>query len=249
MHNAAYAECGLDWAYGIFRIPAADVDGALRAARALGLAGLNITMPYKADAALECEELSPTATTLGAVNTVRVREDARLFGDSTDGPGLLAAIAEIDVDPAGRRFLVLGAGGAGRAIALALGEAGAEVTVAARRLVAARAAATLAGGEACTLADVDGMLADVEVVVNVTPLGMQGEQPPFDASKLEATHVVVDTIYHPAETPLLAIARDRGATVANGLAMLVHQAALAFRLLTGMDAPLATMRAAAEAMG
>ena len=246
MHNAAYAACGLDWVYVAFTVPAGSAADALRAARSLGLAGLNVTMPHKTDAAAACDELTPTARRLDAANTVSVGESGRLLGDSTDGPGFLAALAELGVDPNGRRVLVVGAGGAGRAIANALGERGAQVVVAARRPEAARAAAALANGEALALDAVDGTIADVDVIVNATPLGMRGEAPPIDTARLGATHVVFDTVYHPAETPLMVAARARGATVTNGLSMLVHQAAAAFRVLTGVEAPLDAMQAAAE---
>jgi shikimate dehydrogenase len=246
MHNAAYAACGLDWVYAAFTVPPGGAADALRGAGALGLAGLNVTMPHKTDAAAACDELTPTARRLSAANTITVGEGGRLLGDSTDGPGFLAALSELGVDPNGRRVLVLGAGGAGRAIANALGEVGAHVVVAARRKEAAFTAATLADGEAITLDEIDGAIADVDVIVNATPLGMRGEGPPFDADRLGAMHVVFDTVYHPTETPLMVAARAKGATVTNGLSMLVHQAAVAFRVLTGVEAPLDAMRAAAE---
>lgn len=246
MHNAAYAACGLDWVYAAFTVPAGGAADALQAARALGMAGLNVTMPHKTDAAAACDELTPTARRLDAANTVSLGEGGRLLGDSTDGPGFLAALAGLGVDSKGRRVLVLGAGGAGRAIANALGAVGAHVVVAARRKEAAITAAALANGEAIELQDVDGELADVDVIVNATPLGMRGEAPPFDPSRLGVKHVVFDTVYHPTETPLMVAARARGATVTNGLSMLVHQAAVAFRVFTGVEAPLDAMRTAAE---
>jgi shikimate dehydrogenase len=246
MHNAAYAACGLDWVYAAFTVPAGGAAGALQAARALRLAGLNVTMPHKTDAAAACDELSPTARRLGAANTVSVGDDGRLLGDSTDGPGFLAALAELGIEPMDHRFLVLGAGGAGRAITDALGGAGAQVVVAARRVEAARAAAALAHGEALGLDALDAAIAGADVIVNASPVGMRGEPPPFDAARLGPAHVVIDTVYHPAQTPLLAAARALGATAINGLPMLVHQAAVAFRILTGVEAPLDAMRTAAE---
>lgn len=246
IHNAAFAACGLDWVYVAFPVGAGRAADALAAMRSLGLAGLQVTMPHKADAAAACEELSATSAALGAVNTVMVR-DGRLVGDSTDGEGFLRALHREGVDARGRSFVVLGAGGAARAITHALGGAGADVTVAARRLDAATNAAALApGAVALTLDEVGDAIAHADVVINVTPLGMNGELPPFDPSLLHDGQLVVDTVYHPAETPLLARAQAQGARVANGIGMLVHQAALSFTAFTGVDAPIEIMWRAAS---
>lgn len=246
LHNAAYAALGLDYVYVAFSVPAGRGADAVRAMSMLGLVGLNVTMPHKVDATRACDDLSPDARALGAVNTVVIRPDGRVFGDSTDGEGFLRSLRDDRIEPAGRSVLVLGAGGAARAVVLALGRAGAHVVVAARRDDAARDAAALApGGEGRGLDGLVSCVAGVDIVVNATPLGMTGEAPPFDPGALEPRHAVVDLVYHPAETPLLAAARARGVgTVSNGLGMLIHQAALAFRAMTGHDAPLDAMRAA-----
>ena len=244
MLNAAYREAGLNWVYVAFPVSRGHGGDAVKAARALGLAGLNVTMPHKADAAWACDELTPDAGALGAVNVVTVRDDGRLAGSSTDGEGFLRSVRDEGFDPAGTDVLVAGAGGAARAIVLALGGAGARVTVAARRRDAADTAAGLVpGGHGATLGEIDpGVFA---LVVNATPLGMQGESGPVPGERLNPGQLVVDTVYHPMETPFLAAARARGIHAANGLGMLVHQAALAFELWTGIDAPVAAMRAAA----
>ncbi|HUF83967.1 MAG TPA: shikimate dehydrogenase [Acidimicrobiia bacterium] len=242
MHNAAFAALGLDWVFVPFPAPAGHGRAAVRAALDLGIAGLNVTMPHKADAAAACDELVSDAEQLRAVNTVVVADAGRLAGHNTDGAGFLAALADEEVDVAGSRVLVLGAGGAARAIVLALGGVGASVTVAARRLEAAREAAGLADGNAVELADAP--VEECEVLVNATPVGMHGEPPPIDATRLRPGQFVYDTVY-PAETPLLAAARARGIACAGGIGMLVHQGAAAFRLWTGRDAPVDVMRAAA----
>ena len=243
--NAAFEAAGLNWVYVAFPAPAGRGAHAVKAARDLRLAGLTVTMPHKTDAAWACDELTPEAMALNAVNVVTVHDDGRILGASTDGLGLVRALADEGVDPAGRRALVLGAGGAARAITLALGNAGADVTVAARRRDAADSAAGLVGrARSVSLADADP--AAFDVVVHATPVGMRGEAPVIDPDRLNPAQLLVDTIYHPMETPLLAAARARGVPCANGLGMLVHQAALAFELWTGVDAPLAVMRAAAE---
>jgi shikimate dehydrogenase len=244
MHNAAFEALELDWVYVAFPVARGRGAAAVRAVTSLGLAGLNVTMPHKADAAAACDDLSPEATALGAVNTV-VNADGALVGHSTDGDGFLRALDDEGIMPAGRHVLVVGAGGAARAITHALGRAGAHVTVVARRPEAARSAASLApDGDA---ADFDGIAVEgFDVIVNATPLGMEGEAPPFDIAKLGAGQFVYDTVY-PVETPLLRDARARGLRAAGGLGMLVHQGALSFSLWTGVDPPLDVMRAAASA--
>ena len=252
--NAAFEACGLDWAYLAFEVPEGAAGLALGGMRALGLDGLSVTMPHKAAVLDGLDELTEPADALGAVNCI-IRRGTRLIGDNTDGDGFLDAL-RIDegIDVAGRRCGVVGAGGAGRAVARALGLAGAaEVVVANRTPEPAERAAALAGpaGRVGTPEEV----AAAEIVVNATPLGMGvvvtttgGAEPlPLDASRLGSGQVLVDLIYHPAVTPLIHAARDAGAVAVNGLGMLIHQAASAFRAWTGEDAPLEAMSAAALA--
>jgi len=247
MHNAAFAALGLDWVYVALPVARGQGGAAVQGAPALGLSGLNVTMPHKADAAAACDELDERAAALGAVNTIVVGPDGRRHGTSTDGPGLRAALADEGVVVgAGMACLVLGAGGAARAIALELGRAGTAVTVTARRPEAAAAAAALAGARALTFDDV--VAEDFDVIVNATPVGMHGEAPLVAPDRLRPGQFVFDTVY-PAETPLLEAARARGAGAAGGLGMLVHQGALAFEHFTGHAAPLDVMRAAARASG
>jgi shikimate dehydrogenase len=269
LHNAAFDALGLDWVYVAFPVARGRGADAVAAVTALGLAGLNVTMPHKEDVAGACDELSPDAAALRSVNTVVARPDGRTFGDSTDGPGFLDALADEAIDVSGKPVLVLGAGGAARAVVLALGRAGAAVTVAARRREAAESAAALAPGAhavplgalaagagrppastAPPAADNSTALRAADpsafaVVVNATPLGMSGGDPlPVDPEALHAGQAIVDLVYHPADTPLLTAARARGATAVNGLGMLLHQAARSFTLWTGGPAPLDAMRAA-----
>ncbi|MBW3611275.1 MAG: shikimate dehydrogenase [Actinobacteria bacterium] len=243
IHNAAYRVLGLDWAYLAFDVAPGAGAAAVGAVRSLGLAGLNVTMPHKHDAARAADRCSPVAETLAAVNTV-VPVGDELEGHNTDGAGLLAALAaDHGFEPCGQRCLVLGAGGAARAVVLALAGAGAtEVEVVARRLEQARAAARLAGGVG-RVGTVDG--ADgADLVVNATPV--TSELPlDLDPARLGRGQLVVDLGYQPRVTALLEAAATRGARTANGLGMLVHQAALSFRLLTGEDAPLSAMAEAA----
>ena len=247
IHNAAFAALGLDWVYVAFPVPRGLGAAAVGSVRTLGLAGLNVTMPHKSAAADACDDLSEAAGALGSVNTV-VNHDGLLFGDSTDGAGLLGALADEGVDVTGAGVLVLGAGGAARAIVHALGTAGARVTIAARRPEAGAHAARLAPDtHVVDFGDLDDAVHAANVIVNATPIGMDGEPPPFAVEALLPSQFVYDTVYHPSPTPLLEAAAARGVPHAGGLGMLVHQAALAFTLWTGEAAPLPIMSAAATA--
>jgi shikimate dehydrogenase len=247
IHNAAYQAVGLDWVYVAFPVPVGSVRDALVGLAALGGAGCNVTMPHKAEAARACHQLDASAAALGVVNTVVTRPGC-LAGSSTDGAGFVDAAREADVALDGASVLVVGAGGAARAVTHALGAVGAHVVVAARRPEAAAEVAALAtGGRGVALDAVGADVAASDVVVNATPLGMGGEPPPFDPAALHAGQVVFDAVYAPPDTPLLAAARGAGARALNGLGMLVHQAARSFTLLTGQPAPLEVMWAAARA--
>ncbi len=243
IHNAAYAAADLDWVFVALDVAAGRGADAVRAMPVLGIAGMSVTMPLKADAATACDELSADAAALEVVNTVVLRSDGSCFGDSTDGQGLVRSLADAGLDVAGRTVLVLGAGGAARAAVLALARADGDVTVAARRPEAAASAAQLAGG--VSNATVDAVAsADFEVIVNATPLGMAGEALPIEAPG--AGQWAVDLVYHPEETPFLVAAAERGARTVGGIGMLVHQAALGFEAMTGQPAPLAAMHEAAR---
>jgi shikimate dehydrogenase len=248
LHNTAYAALGLDWVYVAFLVPAGDTTAALDAMRTLELVGLSVTMPHKTAVAAVCDELSEDAETLHSANTVTLLADGRRQGDSTDGQGFVRALREAGSDPAGARALVLGAGGAARPVVLALARAGARVTVTARRPAAAAAAAQLAGAGAATRPwdQRDAAVADADLVVNATPIGMRGGALPIAAAALRAGLVVADLVYSPLETPLLAAARAAGAAPVDGLGMLIHQAALQVELWSGLEAPVEMMRDAAR---
>jgi shikimate dehydrogenase len=268
MHNAAFRALDLDWVFLAFEVWRGAGPAALAGVRALGIDGLSVTMPHKDAAAAAVDRLSPTARALGAVNTV-VRHADVLEGHNTDGAGFVGAVRDDEgFDPAARRCLVLGAGGAARAVVKALADAGAsQVVVVNRNPARAEAAAALAGtaGRVGTVEEV----ADAELIVNATPVGMASSARPggevrsvdgtvievpgpdpavvVDPAWLGAGQLVVDLVYDPPLTPLVEAARDRGAAGVNGLGMLIHQAAHAFRLWTGEDPPLAVMSAAALA--
>lgn len=171
LHNAAFAQLGLDWVYVAFPVPAGQGAAAVEAMRTLGVRGLSVTMPHKSTAIGGVDRLSPTAARLGVLNTV-TRQGGDLVGDSTDGAGLIDALrSEQGWEPRGRRAVILGTGGAARAVALALAEAGAAaVVVVGRRADAAASVAALAGRIGSTGAVEE--IADADLVVNATPVGM-----------------------------------------------------------------------------
>jgi shikimate dehydrogenase len=248
IHNAAFAACGLDWTFVAFEVGEGGGAGAVAAARALGLRGLSVTMPLKAEVAAAVDELTPAAAALGAVNTVIVR-GGRTIGDNTDGGGFVDSLPP-GWELAGRRCLVLGAGGAARAIVWALADAGAaEVVVVNRDPAKAVTAAALAGPVGRVGAPADA--AHVDLLVNATSVGMEGTpgagRLPIDPSLVGPGQLVVDIVTHPAETPLMVAAANRGALVIGGQGMLVHQAARAFRAWTGHAAPVEAMLAAVRA--
>jgi shikimate dehydrogenase len=248
LHNAGFAATGLDWVCVALPVVDGAGVGVASAVRTLGLRGLSVTMPHKAAVIAGLDDLTPVARSLGSVNCIR-RSDGQLIGDNTDGAGFLGGLRDdFDLDPSGARCVVLGAGGAARAVVLALAQAGADsVRVVNRTPERAAVAASLAGSVGSV-----GVAADVrsaELVVNATPIGMGGTRAtselPVEPGMLRADQVVAELIYHPSRTPLMDAAAAVGARTSNGLSMLLHQAAVAFSLWTGHEAPVAAMRAAA----
>jgi shikimate dehydrogenase len=246
LHNAAYRALDLDWVFLAFEVPDGGARAALDAARVLGFVGLSVTMPHKTAVADLCDELSPGAAALRSVNTVVV-SDGRTTGHSTDGDGFLRSLTDAGVEVAGRSVLVLGGGGAARAVARALAGACARVEVSARRAAAAAVAAGLANGGAVGWTERAAAAAAADIVVNATPVGMAGDPMlPIPEHVLGPGRAVVDLVYEPLETPLLAAARARGAVAVSGLGMLVHQAARQVELWSGRPAPIAAMQAAVK---
>jgi shikimate dehydrogenase len=256
MHNAAFRALDLPFAYCAFRVPAAEVGAAVAAVRALGLAGLNVTIPHKQAVMAHLDELSKVARLAGAVNTI-VNRGGRLVGDNTDVPGLARALDEAGLAARLELAVVLGAGGSARAAVVALARRARHVLIAARRSAQATAlveelqpgvrarlhtadlADLAAGGRAAA------GLAGAGVVVNATPVGMRGE--PFLPLAFAATPrscLFYDLVYTEERTPFLGAARRARRAGVNGLGMLLHQGAVAFEAWTGHAAPLAVMRRA-----
>ena len=252
LHNTAFAHLGLDWVSVGFAVPPGRAAAALVGARDLGIQGLSVTMPHKEDVAAAVAVRTSEAERLGAVNCV-ADDHGVWLGDNTDGAGLVASLARGGrFVPGGRRCLVVGAGGAARAVVAALGDAGAgEVVVVNRTAGRAVAAAALAGpaGRVGTAAEAGA----ADLVVNATPAGMDDVEDasgwPIPPDLLGPGQVVVDLVYHPAVTPWLVAAAERGATTMNGLGMLVHQAALQIERWTGQEAPVDAMWGAVRGHG
>jgi shikimate dehydrogenase len=249
--NAAFSAAGLDWRFVAFDVAPGHAADAVAAMRTLGLGGLSVTMPHKQAVVGSLDRLTDDAAALDAVNCI-AWDGEQLIGHNTDGAGLVASLAvDHQLEIAGRRCAVLGAGGAARSVIRALAQAGAaEVLVVNRTEQRAQVAAALAGdvGRVGTAAEV----ADASLLVNATSVGMgtAAGAPgplPLPAEVLGAGQVVVDLVYQPLRTPLLAAAEARGARPVDGLGMLVHQAAAAVQLWTGVAPPIDAMSAAARA--
>lgn len=243
MHNAAFTADGLDFAYVCLDVDPDDVPEAVRGAAALKLRGFNITMPHKRAMVPLMDELDEGARISGAVNTV-VIEDSKLYGYNTDGGGMVLACQEAGIDLSGACVLLLGAGGAAAAIAVAFGEAGVgELHVANRTVDHAVELGNklreegLENVEIHSLNMLDEVVPEVEIVVNTTPLGMKKEDElPIPAGYMEEGRAFCDAVYRPGtETPLVRLAREWGARVVAGDRMLLYQGVLAQKLWTGQD--------------
>ena len=221
------------------------VSDVLEEMRQFEVGGLSVTMPHKEMVANLVDETTRHAERLGAVNCVS-KNGSTLVGHNTDGEGFIKAIeAESKEGPEGKSYLVIGAGGAAKAVALALGEAGAaEVIVSSRNASKSRKTASLAGkvGRSGSLSEAKR----VDVIINATPIGMRGagneSQLPMPVEAMHKGQIIVDLIYHPLQTEFLKNASRIGARTMNGIGMLIHQAALQYTLWTNKEAPLDVMQ-------
>jgi len=268
MHNAAFAAAGLDYVYVPFPVAPEKLPQAVEAVRALEMAGVNVTVPHKEAVLPLLDELSEAAALIGAVNTI-VNRSGRLYGDNTDGRGFLRSL-EMGPGflPAGKTALILGAGGAARAVAVQLALAGAGRLIIANR-TPARAleltsflnkrtgvetgAATWPGtpGGIAGFTSLAEEFASSDLIVQATSIGLQHDAGwtglPFDRMRPE--QVVCDLVYKPPETSFLKAARRAGARAVNGLGMLLYQGALAFEMWTGVPAPVSVMQEALDKRG
>ena len=244
MHNAAFAALGIDgeWSYEAIEVAPDAFEERVRAMPAEGFAGANVTVPHKGAAMALADESSETAREIGAANTLSFA-DGEIRADNTDASGLLNALP---TSPAGTRALVLGAGGAARAVVWALVREGATVEVWNRTALRSRNLCEELGGRTVEVPD----QASYGLIVNTTAVGLHGEDPfaelPLAPAAFSPGQIVVDMVYGEGPTRLLSAADEAGATMVDGIEVLVQQGALSFRIWTGREAPLEVMRAAAS---
>lgn len=254
MHNKAFKTLGLDYIYLPFEVHPEDLNTVVKALPALGIKGLNVTIPYKEKIITFLDELDPLAQKIGAVNTIVIK-NRKLHGYNTDGSGFLASLREEGFEPATKKVMILGAGGSARAVAFSLANAGVqEITFVVRNLLQGeKLAADLNKSFSVSLKVVEfsslaeHVVAAAHLIVNTTPVGMYPHEDTMPPLKLDGLHQgqhFYDLIYRPFETKIMGEARKRGLTVQNGVGMLVHQGAQAFSLWTEKTPPLEVMRQA-----
>ena len=226
IHNAAFVACRLVLRYELRDVAPGALAAAINALR--NEAGANVTQPHKVAAMSLVDDVSTDAQRIGALNTI-VPDDGRLIGYNTDLPAIAAELAELA--PEARHAVVLGAGGASRAVAAALFDGGATVTVVTRQ----------------AWDDLPNLLREADVLVNATPIGTGSDVTPLLAEWLRPELAVLDLVYRPSPTRLVRDARAVGARAVDGAGVLLRQAALSFTLWTGLEAPLGPMRAALDA--
>ncbi|OPA78363.1 shikimate dehydrogenase [Paenibacillus selenitireducens] len=251
MHNSALQALGIDGVYTALHVKPEDIGEAIRGIRALGFRGINVTIPHKLNVIPLLDELDEGAKFIGAVNTI-VNDKGRLIGYNTDGIGYVRSLKEeVEPDLAGRRILVIGAGGAARGIVYALTQESPEVIWIANRTIeraeelalALQHCGNLVGIGTEQISDICG---DVDIIINTTSVGMfpHMEETPISLEGFRTDIIVSDLIYNPLETTILRQARERGSRTHGGLGMFVYQGAYAFEYWTGQTAPIEVMRQA-----
>jgi shikimate dehydrogenase len=258
MQNAAFQALGLNWLYLNFEVTAANLAAAVQGLRAMNnFRGVNCTIPHKVAVIQYLDEVAASAQVIGAVNTVR-REGGRLIGENTDGKGFMTALTvDAGVDPAGKAAVVLGAGGAARAITVELALAGASrITVVNRSEERGETLARLLNAQTsaqATFVPWQGAYrapAGTDLLINATSIGLFPDvdaAPEIDYASITPGMVVCDVIPNPPRTPFLRQAAARGARTIDGLGMLVYQGAIAFKMWTGQEASTEVMHRALAA--
>lgn len=246
MHNAAYRACGLKAIYHAFDVRPDRLGQAIEEARERGVRQLAVSIPHKETVMEHLDEVDETARAIGACNTVTLKNGG-LVGQNTDWTGALQALRR-EVDPKGLKAVVLGAGGAARAVIYGLLQAGAQVSILNRTEARASDLARELGAEASGRLD---ELADLEpeIIINTTAVGLRSDLSPVPAGALPASSVVMDAVYDPEKTRLLCDAEERGARTLGGKWMLIHQAAEQFSLWTDREAPISVMGQAFDRAG
>lgn len=255
MQNKAFKKLGLGYVYVPFRVRKGDLKKAVDGVRGLSIRGLNITIPHKVAVMQFLDRIDPLAEEIGAVNTI-VNDSGTLTGYNTDATGFLQTLHDNKIQPAGKKVLLLGAGGAARAIGNILAQERANLTIFNRKMELSWAEDIAYRLAHCYGTDVNAVelsrenlkaaIADAEILVNATSVGMHpdDDQTPVTADLLRAGLTVFDIVYNPSPTRLLKESTDAGAKTISGLEMLVQQGAIAFEKWTGKAAPVDVMRQA-----
>ena len=256
IHNAAFSEMGLDYAYVAFPVKAEEVPAAIAGMKALNMRGLSVTMPHKVAVIPLLDKLDPLAEKIGAINTI-VNDNGILTGYNTDATGFLQAMLERGVEPKGKNIAIMGAGGASRAVSFILADRGAELVILNRLLEldwAVKLARKISQAfgknvEALELNE-DNLaktLENTDILVNTTSVGMipDIDKTPVPSGLLKSDLIVYDVIYNPVKTRLLKDAEAAGATIISGVDMLVWQGVQAFEKWTGQTPPFDIMNAEA----
>ncbi len=254
IQNAAFDALGLDFVYTAFRVKSSMVANALAGVRALGIIGLNVTMPHKEAIIPQLDGIDETAQFLNSVNTIH-NKDGKLFGYSTDGIGALNALKENGSDPKGKQVLMLGSGGAARAIAYTLVQETDELVVLNRTVSEAKELAETLKQKFNKKVIADSLspevikekICDSDILINATSVGMKPNlaQSLIAQNSLKSDLTVMDIVYNPVETKLVIEAKAAGAKVVSGVEMLIYQGAASFEIWTGKQAPVQVMRKAA----
>jgi shikimate dehydrogenase len=251
MQEAAFQALGLNWRYLTIEVYPEDLENAIKGLRAMNFQGINLTIPHKVAVLKYLDEIAPDAALMGAVNTVR-RDGQKLIGENTDGKGFLRSLRDdAKVNPAGKRIIMLGAGGAARAMAVELALAGAQqITIVNRTIEHGEALVKLLNAKTPTKASFVQwntcypISSDTNVLVNATSIGLfpnVNDKPDIAYETITKNLVVCDVIPNPPHTPFLQAAESRGAKTLDGLGMLVYQGAIGFQMWTGLEAPVKVM--------
>ena len=253
MQAAAFEFLNLNWRYLTIEVFPEDLEAAMNGLRALNMRGINLTIPHKVEVLKYLDEVSPAAALMGAVNTV-VRKGDRLIGENTDGKGFLRALTQdAQMDPRGKKVVVLGAGGAARAITVELALAGAErITIVNRSAERGRILTELLNSKTSASATYEpwegtySVPAETDILINATSIGLPpnaDDKPNVATDSIRPSMLVCDVIPAPT-TPFLSEAKARGSAVLDGLGMLVYQGAIGFSIWTGEEAPVEVMHQA-----
>ena len=254
MFEAAFRKLNLQWTYQNIHVKKDDLEDAVKGLRAMNFSGINLTIPHKVRVLQYLDGVSEDAALMGAVNTVR-REGSRLIGENTDGKGFLTALTgDAGVDPKGKKVVLLGAGGAARAVGVELALAGARRIIIVNRtekrgeeLTALLAEKTPVDASYEKWDTAFRLPSDTDILANATSIGLFPDvdaRPDLEYDTVKKGMTVCDVIPNPPRTPFLAEAEKRGAVTIDGLGMLAWQAAIAFKMWTGREAPVEEMKKA-----